>query len=144
MGKRGPKPKRADGWHLTARGYLRGWVDGRLRLAHVVEWERHHGPVPAGYQVHHINEVRDDYRIENLQLLDCTTHKRIHGECIQQDGVWLKPCSICKELKPIDTTHWYMSKEGWPLYGRCRPCHIARVVIEKRARKIARAAVGAK
>jgi hypothetical protein len=28
-----------------------------------------------------------------------------------------------------------MSKEGWPLYGRCRPCHIARVVLDKQERK---------
>jgi hypothetical protein len=42
---------------------------------------------------------------------------------------------MCGELKPIDAEHWYLTKQGWPLYGRCRPCHIRRVVADKQRRR---------
>ena len=36
---------------------------------HRVIWEMHNGPIPEDMQVDHINGIRDDNRIENLQLL---------------------------------------------------------------------------
>ena len=140
MGKRGPKAERADGLHVTRKGYLRGNFDGRVRLAHVVEWEGHNGPVPAGYQVHHRDEDKQNNAIDNLILVDPTTHKRLHSGCELRDGVWWKPCGVCREFKPIGREHFYLSREGWPLYGRCRGCHIARVVEDKRVRKVRRSA----
>ena len=136
MGKRGPKPTRADGCHITAKGYLRGTFEGRLRLMHTSVWERQHGPIPAGFQVHHINHNKLDNRLENLQLVATTEHKRIHSGCELRGDQWWKPCRLCGQQKPINETHWYISPEGWPLYGRCRPCHIRKVVESKRLRAV--------
>jgi hypothetical protein len=137
MGKTGPKPKRPDGYHVTRKGYLRGRIDGKTRLVHVWVWEQAHGPVPSGYEVHHIDEDKQNYGLANLELLSNTHHKRLHSGCQLRDGVWFKPCSICGEFKPIDADHWYISREGYPLYGRCRPCHIGRVVADKQRRRAA-------
>lgn len=140
MGKRGPKPRRADGYHITAKGYLRGRVDGRMRLAHVIEWERHNGIIPRGFQVHHRNGDKQDNRVENLELVDATTHKRLHSGCELRDGVWWKPCSVCGEFKAVVIGEWYISAQGWPLYGRCRLCHIARVCADDHKRRVQRRA----
>ena len=139
MGKRGPKCKRPDGFHVTAKGYLRGSVNGRVQLGHVAVWESAHGAVPPGHQVHHVNEDKLDNRISNLRLVSCLEHKRIHSGCDLRGGVWFKPCSICGERKPIGVECWYLSPEGWPLYGRCRPCHIRKVVESKQLRRLQRA-----
>ena len=138
MGKRGPKPKRADGCHVTRAGYLRGNLGGRLRLLHCYTWECANGRIPPGFCVHHVDGDKRNNRIENLQLVDATTHKRIHGGCELRNGVWWKPCRLCGERKPIGPEHWYVSREGYPLYGRCRPCHIGKVVEWKRLRRVRR------
>lgn len=139
MGSRGPKPARTDGYHVTPKGYLRGKVDGRMRLAHVVVWERAYGPIPSGYQIHHRNEDKQDNRLSNLQLVTPTEHKRIHTGCKLRRGVWWKPCGVCGKFKPVAAADWYLSRQGWPLYGRCRPCHIRHVVRAKQLRRMRKA-----
>lgn len=60
-------------------GDVAGWKDehgyvyirfmGKLRQAHRIIWEMHHGPIPEGMEIDHINHVTDDNRIENLRLV---------------------------------------------------------------------------
>ena len=51
-------------------GYLRVYC-GKLISSHRLIWETLKGPIPNGYEIDHINTVRDDNRLENLR---CITH----------------------------------------------------------------------
>lgn len=86
--KKGPKPPRAkrfrrlDGYIMVdTPKWWRGtrYGNGRSYEHHVVLCE-HLGldRLPHGYVVHHINEKKDDNRVENLELMKRTTHHRIH------------------------------------------------------------------
>lgn len=140
MGKRGRTSNNPAGFGTTNdKGYHRIRVDGRYRLAHRVEWERYYGPVPPGYDIHHLDHDKFNNDISNLQIVDKTTHKRLHGGCYLEDGLWWKPCKLCGQFKPLTVEHWYM-KDGSPLYGqRCSKCHNADIAKRQREKRAAAA-----
>lgn len=67
------------GKYVTPAGYIRVQLpDGTKRFEHVVTWENYYGkPKPKGYEIHHLNGVRTDNRIENLVLLSKAGHTRV-------------------------------------------------------------------
>ena len=64
---RGPKSKY----------YTNNWGGRRPRL-HQAVWSHHHGPIPEGWHIHHINGNVDDNRLCNLECLHPTEHARQH------------------------------------------------------------------
>ena len=67
----------------TDQGYiqLRNPIPGarpRYIGEHVVVWEAAHGPVPNGWHIHHLNGIRDDNRLENLQAMSKHLHQGLH------------------------------------------------------------------
>ena len=48
-------------------------INGKKDYEHRIIWREHHGEIPDGMQIDHINENGLDNRIENLQLV---THKQ--------------------------------------------------------------------
>jgi hypothetical protein len=43
---------------------------------HRYVWQKEKGPIPDGWDIHHINEVKGDNRIENLECLPKAEHTR--------------------------------------------------------------------
>jgi hypothetical protein len=58
---------------LTKKGYLRICVNdvGRQRhfMAHRIVWVAAHGPVPDGHTIDHLNTVKTDNRLVNLEAV---------------------------------------------------------------------------
>ncbi len=108
----------------TSKGYIRfRRGTDRLKMEHVLVWERNYGEVPDGMQIHHIDGNKQNNDISNLQLVTPLEHKRIHEGCKFINGVWYKPCKCCGEYKPADEEHWYFSRGT--INGRiCKVCYI--------------------
>src|SRR3954470_16664348 len=64
---------------LGVRYYLCGfYFQRKSRRLHRAVWEHHHGPVPAGYHVHHVDEDRANNGPGNLALLPGSKHLSHH------------------------------------------------------------------
>ena len=57
------------------KGYLQVqlWKDGKGKrfFAHRLVWFAFNGPIPEGMQINHLNENKEDNRLENLNLMTC-------------------------------------------------------------------------
>lgn len=52
--------------------------DGTPTPAHIFVWEKIHGKIPKGYQVHHRNTISTDNRSVNLMLMTAEDHLKLH------------------------------------------------------------------
>ena len=115
---------------ITKKGYVRINRD----MAHRRVWRKHHGPVPVGYFIHHIDGDKQNNDISNLELIDALTHKRIHSGCELRGGEWWKPCRKCGEFKPVSTD--YYSRKAGGISPWCKACCVKNAVANKRRRKL--------
>jgi hypothetical protein len=106
--------------YFDKKGYAIVWVDGKNRKVHVLEWEKHNGPKPAGYIVHHKDHNKANWTIDNLQLVTQSDHLRIHAGWVMENGVWVKkPCKDCGQILPLDL---FYQRKGLTPSNRCVPC----------------------
>lgn len=69
----GPLSDNGHGYLVT---YDRG---GGKCLIHRGCWEAHHGPIPVGHDIHHIDEDQQHNAIGNLACIPHGEHRRFHN-----------------------------------------------------------------
>jgi len=116
-----------DGMRFSLRdnGYYESTVDGKVIPLHRHIYEKHFGIIPPKNQIHHINGIKHDNRIENLMSLTSQEHIRIHNGFELRGEEWWKQCTICGIVKKL-STDFYNSQ-----LNRCKECA---TLIEKQYR----------
>lgn len=103
------------------KGYKIIWLDGKDVRLHVLVWERANGPRPKGHDLHHIDEDKGNYNLDNIQLLTHSDHHKVHAGWIMTDGEWThKPCTSCGDVLPITD---YYPRKGMTPVPKCKSCH---------------------
>ena len=68
------------GGYVDQKGYRIRSIMGTRIKEHQLVWIRHNKmPIPKGFIIHHLNGIRSDNRIENLQLFPSKLHQKLHA-----------------------------------------------------------------
>lgn len=63
----------------SSAGYPTIFVGGKNVLLHRYVWEKHHGAIPDGCEIHHKDKNRFNYDPDNLELVNIVDHHRNHA-----------------------------------------------------------------
>lgn len=109
-----------------AKGYACVWTGGKSRKVHVLVWEAANGPKPPGHEIHHRDENKSNWQLDNLQLLTHIEHQRLHAGWVKAGDEWIaKPCTTCGVVKPLSK---FYPRARTPS-AKCKPCHNASSVV---------------
>ncbi|ELW2864864.1 HNH endonuclease [Salmonella enterica] len=93
--------------NIDGKGYVRVVVRQKFYLAHRIIYEMHHGEIPEGYQVDHIDGDKLNNNIQNLRLATNSINQRnkrkssrntsgVTGVCFdRKTGKWV--ARICRK-----------------------------------------------
>ena len=81
---------------------------------HRMVWEFHNGPIPDGYDVHHMDEDRTNNDIGNLQLLSESEHHSLHMQAPER-----KEQSRNAIAKAIEAARdWHSTPDGEAFHSK--------------------------
>lgn len=66
------------------------YVIGKNTRVHRLIWETHNGPIPSGYDIHHIDGNKLNNDLKNLQCLPHSEHLSIHMKANKKLHDWHK------------------------------------------------------
>ena len=69
------KDKKTGYWLCTTLG----------KRLHRYIYEKYNGPIPKGYEIHHIDINKDNNEIENLQMVTRKEHHEIHKSMLTEE-----------------------------------------------------------
>jgi len=104
------------------KGYPVICYRNKIIPVHIYVWERANLVRPPGLHIHHKDHNKENYSLENLELLDPKDHNRLHaGWFKNQEGDWeSKPCLSCKTNLSLDK--FYTVKTRNTVSAWCREC----------------------
>jgi hypothetical protein len=84
-------------------------------MEHRYVWEQVNGPIPDGYEIHHINRKTQDNCIENLQLRVVSEHRQYHH--VKRGICSIFGCELPHKGSGLCKKHWYRVKRTGSPYG---------------------------
>ena len=114
--RRYPKIKRNNSYFTPNSSYIKKGV----RNLHRYKYKCEVGEIPIGYDIHHKDFNKKNYKLDNLSLETYSDHRKIHAGWVRENGNWtLKPCKDCKQLLPLDK---FYQRKGLTPNQRCIKC----------------------
>lgn len=99
------------GRYKNLQGYIVIDINKKRFYEHRLVWERHYKACLLPWSnIHHLNDVKHDNRIENLNAMMIGHHSSLHGYA--KDIIDNRRCSICNNrtyLRKSGKQEWYKS-----------------------------------
>lgn len=143
--RRYPDAKRwPDRYYFTPNGGHRKQGVGRL---HEEIWKDTNGPIPDGYEIHHVDFDAANNDPANLHCITAAEHREIHRQRQSERGKSPEQVAHLRTIQPL-TAEWHRSDEGrewhreygrktWeqrePVVKQCEQCDSSFTDITRRA-----------
>lgn len=63
------------------------FINGHNMHIHRLEWEKHNGPIPNGFIIHHKDGNKLNWNIDNLEMLSRAEHIKEHADVVHRKGI---------------------------------------------------------
>jgi len=113
---------------ISAEGYGRFGVDGRIWFAHRYAYELYNGPIPIGLEVDHLCRIKN---CVNPAHLEAVTHREnvLRGDSPIISGQYNKVKTHCKNGHSYSGSNLKFYRNGHGSFARiCRSCKNASAV----------------
>lgn len=101
-------------YSLRNSGYM-GCTTGDRHLLHRRIWEDHHGAIPDGYDIHHMDECKTNNTLSNLECLPKSEHTRLYSPNCNQHKHNCADHLRVEEVMPEEATTVDMIVGGFPI-----------------------------
>jgi hypothetical protein len=109
-----PKHITIDGIRFCRDDETGYYLNGTLGIrAHRYAYEKAHGPIPDGYDVHHVDEDKANNDPSNLEALPSGDHASLHGQKNASNLEWLEWSrrNLAERARP-KASEWHRSEAG--------------------------------
>ena len=106
-----PKTIQLDGMAFTRSGRPYYYNSANRIYLHRYVWEKAHGEIPMGFEVHHIDGNPANNELDNLTLMTSSEHRNHHvKELTDERREWMRK-NLNTKARP-KAIEWHQSKEG--------------------------------
>lgn len=115
--------------------YLSGPINHKRYRLHRYIYEKYNGPIPKGYDIHHIDHNKDNNEIENLQLIERQQHKKRHGRELTDEQRQMYRDNLNNVVRP-KAIEWHKSAEGRAWHREQWKVSLGKVKHEQKPKKL--------
>lgn len=93
------------GYYLSSKN-----IEGKRIRLHRYVWQKHHGPIPSGFHVHHKDHDKDNNDIDNLILLSQSKHMSHHAHHLTEEQKERRHEHVLTMIDKM--AEWHKTEEG--------------------------------
>lgn len=105
------KTIRMDGMEFTQSSRVYYYNSANRIYLHRYIWEKEHGSIPRGFEIHHIDGDAENNDLSNLTLLTADEHKAHHANLITDERREFLKRNMEEKARPA-AIEWHKSESG--------------------------------
>lgn len=100
-----------DGLSFVQSGRPYYYCSTKRKYLHRYLWEKEHGKIPEGYEIHHKDHNSANNALENLELISAEEHRILHSKTLTDERRKFMRDNMNEKARP-KAIEWHKSEKG--------------------------------